>query len=29
MPSFKDRVSDEDIQSIWAYVATRGGKDLE
>jgi cytochrome c6 len=20
---------DEDIQSIWAYVATRGGKDLE
>lgn len=29
MPSFKGRVPDEDIQSIWAYVATRGGKDLE
>jgi len=29
MPSFKGRVSDEDIQNIWAYVATRGGKDLE
>ena len=29
MPSFKGRISEEDVQMIWAYVATRGGKELE
>jgi cytochrome c6 len=28
MPSWKGRLEDADIQALWAYVATRGGKEL-
>ena len=28
MPSWKGRLKDEEIEALWAYVATRGGKDL-
>lgn len=28
MPSFKDGLTNEQISSLWSYVATRGGKEL-
>jgi ABC-type amino acid transport substrate-binding protein len=28
MPAFKDALSSEQIATLWAYVATRGGKDM-
>ena len=28
MPSWKGRLKEEEIEALWAYVATRGGKDL-
>ena len=28
MPSFKDAIDDAAVRALWAYVATRGGKEL-
>lgn len=28
MPSWRGRLEESDVQAIWAYVATRGGKEM-